>query len=152
MPEPRSLRCWWVRKLITFDPVTRRMLLKMDNSPFTRTKVFSSRAQGITRAQRKASAHPWHLTKQMDHKYSCSSCVKAQRTNTATLMPIRACKHSDHKAWHVPTWWISVFCYPAWWIRLIVRSLIYIYILLYSYRMGRIQTLRNKEVSELSMC
>jgi hypothetical protein len=49
-------------------PLTRRMLLKNGNSPFTKMKVFSSRAQGIARAQRKASAHPWHLAKHMDHK------------------------------------------------------------------------------------
>jgi hypothetical protein len=30
-------------------PLTRRMLLKNGNSPFTKMKVFSSRAQGIAR-------------------------------------------------------------------------------------------------------
>jgi hypothetical protein len=49
-------------------PLTRRMLLENDNSPFARMKVFSYRAQGIARTQRKASTHPWHLAKQMDHR------------------------------------------------------------------------------------
>jgi hypothetical protein len=48
-------------------PLTRRMLLKNDNSPFSKMKVYSSWVQGIAHAQRKASSHPWHLAKQMDH-------------------------------------------------------------------------------------
>jgi hypothetical protein len=48
-------------------PLTRRMLIKHDNSPFNTMKVFSFWAHGIARAQRRASTHPWHLAKQMDH-------------------------------------------------------------------------------------